>query len=59
MDIPKLSMAMSNMNTSQQVSIAMMKKTMDSAKQQSNDLMKMMETTTVDPNSSGKLNLSV
>ncbi len=59
MDIPAMSMAMSSAKINQQVSIAMMKKTMDSAEQHSNDLMKMMETTTVDPNSSGKLNLSV
>ncbi len=59
MDIPAMSMAMSNVKINQQVSIAVLKKTMDTAEQQSNDMMKMMETTTVDPNSSGKLNIGV
>ncbi len=59
MDIPAMSMAMSNAKINQQVSIAVLKKTMDTAEQQSNDMLKMMETTTVDPNSAGKLNLSV
>ncbi len=59
MDIAALSMTMSQANTNQQVGIKVLKNAMDTAEQQSGELLKMMETTSVDPNSAGLLNVAV
>lgn len=59
MDIAALSMAMSNVNTSQQVGIKVLKNAMDTAEQQSSELIQMMATTSVDPNSAGLLDVAV
>ncbi|MFV0440734.1 MAG: YjfB family protein [Lachnospirales bacterium] len=62
MDIAALSIAMSSAKVGQQVSISMLKQSMESAEQQSAALMKMMDTVPVapvDPNSAGLLDVSV
>ncbi|MFV0520330.1 MAG: YjfB family protein [Lachnospirales bacterium] len=59
MDIASLSMAVSQVNISQQASISVLKNAMDTAVQQSGELMEMMETVSVDPNSAGLLDVAV
>ncbi len=59
MDIASLSMAMSHVNINQKVGISVLKNAMDTAEQQSGELLKMMETTSVDPNSAGLLDVAV
>jgi hypothetical protein len=65
MDIPSLSIALSQSKLYQEVGVSVMEMAMDSIKMQGTDLTKMMETTTkimqqsVNPNIGGNIDISV
>ncbi|MCR5108744.1 MAG: YjfB family protein [Lachnospiraceae bacterium] len=58
MDIPALSMAMSQMNVMNQFSTAMLSKTLDTVNTQSDDMVKMMEQS-VTPELGANIDISV
>ncbi|SCL91387.1 YjfB family protein [Sporanaerobacter sp. PP17-6a] len=65
MDIPSLSIALSQSKLYQEVGVSVMEMAMDSIKMQGTDLTKMMETTTkimqqsVNPNIGGNIDISI
>ena len=65
MDIPSLSIALSQSKLYQEIGVSVMEMAMDSIKMQGTDLTKMMETTTkimqrsVNPNIGGNIDISI